>query len=50
MRPILEALAKSVLASSGLDLAVTVLLLGLYMWFTARMPLVSYAKTRVRRG
>jgi hypothetical protein len=39
MRPILEAVVKGFLASSGLELTVTVVLLASYMWFTARMPL-----------
>jgi len=38
MRPILEAIARSFLASSGLELAVMVSLLGLYMWFEAFRP------------
>ena len=43
MRLIVEALAKSFLASSGLELAVTVALLGLYMWLSACTPPVLRA-------
>jgi hypothetical protein len=38
MRLILEAVVKGVLASSGLELAVSVALLALYMWLTAVQP------------
>jgi hypothetical protein len=46
MRPILEAIARSFLASSGLELAVTVSLLALYMWFAARTPAPLLAQAR----
>jgi hypothetical protein len=48
MRPVLEAVAKSFLVSSGMDLAVSVALLALYMWFTTRAPLAAWAKARIR--
>jgi hypothetical protein len=43
MRPVLEAIVKSALALSGMELAVSVALLAMYMWFTARTPLMLKA-------
>jgi hypothetical protein len=46
MRPILEALARSILTTSGLELAVMVSLLGIYMWLEARTPAPLIARAR----